>query len=543
MTRPGSCNVLLVYPRFSPHSFWNYQATCEVVGARYSAAPLGLITVAALLPSDWTPRLVNRNTEELDPVDLDWADLVMTGGMLPQQLDTMRVIELAHARGLPVVVGGPDVTSSPGVYAEADFRVVGEAEEIMAEFVAAWRGGARRGEFTARGFPDIRESPVPRFDLLKLNHYMHVGIQLSRGCPFTCEFCNVIELNGRIPRVKTSAQMVRELDALYALGYRGHVDLVDDNLIGDRKVIKPRLADLAAWLETHHHPFEFSTEASINVADDDELLALMKRANFFAIFVGIETPDTDTLVGTSKRQNTKRSISDSIRKIYQAGIFVNAGFIIGFDGEKDRVAEAMIACIEDAAIPVCMVGLLYALPNTRLSTRLTSEGRLHAESDRPSHDGLSDQCSSGLNFTTLRPRREMLEDYRAVLQSIYEPNAFFGRVRRMAHELDLAEHKLRRPLRSLLRDLRSFGRIGWRSGLRDRRVRGPFWGAVVDCLRHNPRAVRVVVSAAALYLHLRPFAALTDARMAARIDAITEAGTEAGLPEACPAVVGSSAAC
>jgi radical SAM superfamily enzyme YgiQ (UPF0313 family) len=526
-TRPP--RVLMVYPRFTPNSFWNYQATCEVVGARYSAAPLGLITVAALLPRDWPVRLINRNTEELSAVDLEWADLIMTGGMLPQQLDAMRVITIANAHGKPVVVGGPDVTSSPHVYDLADFRVVGEAEGIINDFVSAWRGGATCGSFVAKDFPDVKKSPVPRFDLLKLDHYMHVGIQLSRGCPFTCEFCNVIELNGQTPRIKTEEQMISELEALYALGYRGHVDFVDDNLIGNRKAVKPLLARLADWLEAHDHPFEFSTEASINIAEDDELLILMKRANFFAIFVGIETPDAATLVSTSKRQNVRRDIVESVRKIYRAGMFVNAGFIIGFDGEKTRVAEAMIQCIEDAAIPICMVGLLYALPNTQLSRRLIAEGRLHAESDRPRGETDADQCTSGLNYTTIRPRLEMIEDYRTVLQRIYEPGAFFARVGRLVRQLDLTEHKINRPLSSLRKDVRALGRITWRSGILDREVLGPFWRALGDCILHNPRAARVVFSLAALYLHLRPFARLIDTRLGERIDSVDNTGVEVGF--------------
>jgi radical SAM superfamily enzyme YgiQ (UPF0313 family) len=525
----------MVYPRFTPNSFWNYQATCEVVGARYSAAPLGLITVAALLPRDWQVRLINRNTEELSAVDLDWADLIMTGGMLPQQLDAMRVITIANAHGKPVVVGGPDVTSSPHVYDLADFRVVGEAEGIIDGFVSAWRAGATCGSFVAKEFPDIRKSPVPRFDLLKLDHYMHVGVQLSRGCPFTCEFCNVIELNGRTPRIKTEEQMISELGALHALGYRGHVDFVDDNLIGNRKAVKPLLARLADWLEEHDHPFEFSTEASINIAEDDELLLLMKRANFFAIFIGIETPDAATLVSTSKRQNVRRDIVESVRKIYRAGMFVNAGFIIGFDGEKARVAEAMIQCIEDAAIPICMVGLLYALPNTQLSRRLLAEGRLHAESDRPRGEIDADQCTSGLNYTTIRPRLEMIEDYRTVLRRIYEPGAFFARVSRLVRELDLTEHKINRPFSSLRRDVRALGRITWRSGILDREVLGPFWRALGDCILHNPRAARVVFSLAALYLHLRPFARLIDTRLGERIDSVDNTGVEVGFSALGPA--------
>ncbi|MFB3910069.1 MAG: B12-binding domain-containing radical SAM protein [Candidatus Eisenbacteria bacterium] len=531
----------MVYPRFSPHSFWNYQATCEVVGARYSAAPLGLITVAALLPGDWQIRLVNRNTEEIEAPDLAWADLVMTGGMLPQQLDALRVVAIAHAHGVPVAVGGPDVTASPHVYEQAEFRVLGEAEEVIDDFICAWRAGMERGEFAARQFPDIRKSPVPRFDLLKLDHYMHVGVQISRGCPFTCEFCNVIELNGRTPRVKTEDQMIAELEALYALGYRGHVDFVDDNLIGNRKAVKPLLRRLAGWLEERRYPFEFSTEASINIAEDDELLALMKRANFFAIFVGIETPDAATLVSTGKRQNVRRDIVQSIRTIYRAGIFVNAGFIIGFDGETGPVAEEMIHCIEEAAIPVCMVGLLYALPNTRLFRRLHAEGRLHAESDRPRGEEDSDQCTSGLNYTTIRPRREMIEDYRTVLKRIYEPRAFFARVSRLARQLDLREHKIRRPLSSLPRDLRSFGRITWRVGILDRDAMGAFWRALGDCLVHNPRAARVVFSQAALYLHLRPFAALLDARLVRRMDAPGTTEVAADFPARAPAIADGAA--
>ena len=228
------CNVLMVFPRFNANSFWNYKATCEMVGARYPAAPLGLITVASLLPESWDIKLVNRNTEDLSEADIVWADIIMTGGMLPQQWDTLAIIDMAHARGKPVVVGGPGVTSTPEAYAAADFRVLGEAEGIIDVFVAAWRAGERSGTFEAAKFKaDVSRSPVPRFDLLRFREYLHVGVQFSRGCPFTCEFCDIIELYGRVPRTKTAEQVIAELERLYALGYRGHVDFVDDNLIGN----------------------------------------------------------------------------------------------------------------------------------------------------------------------------------------------------------------------------------------------------------------------------------------------------------------------
>jgi len=528
--RPASSNVLMIFPRFTPHSFWNYQATCDVVGKRYSAAPLGLITVAALLPREWNIRLIDRNIEDFSAADIEWADIVMTGGMLPQQPDIMNLIEAAHAQGKPIVVGGPAVTSSPRVYDDADFKVIGEAEEVMDDFVAAWRSGATKGEFEAKDFPDMALSPVPRFDLMKLEYYMHVGMQLSRGCPFTCEFCDIIELYGRKPRFKSSGQMLGELEALRDLGYRGHVDFVDDNLIGNKKLVKPLLADLATWNEKNNYPFEFTTEASINLAEDDELLNLMKRANFFAVFVGIESPDKDTLVSTKKLQNTRRNISESIQKIYSAGIFVNAGFILGFDAEKGGVADGMVDCIEDSAIPVAMVGLLYALPNTALSRRLEAEGRLHAGSDRPDGVKDADQCTSGLNFTTLRPRHEILEDYRRVLRKIYEPRAFFERVGRMAQQLDVTERRLTRPFRNTLRDIRSAGRIVWRSGVLARETRGPFWRAVGHCLQQNPRAARVVFSQAALFLHYGPYSRYLVDKLGEQIETLASETGETARP-------------
>jgi radical SAM superfamily enzyme YgiQ (UPF0313 family) len=475
------------------------------MGAEYPAPPLGLITVAALLPAHWEVRLVDRNIgEELTDADLGWADLVMTGGMLPQRLDALAVMERARAAGKPVAVGGPDATCAPDAYARADFRVLGEAEELVAKLVKEWEGGARAGLFVASRLPDLATSPVPRFDLLKFDRYLHVGVQFSRGCPFMCEFCNVIELNGRVPRSKSPQQMVAELEALRALGYRGHVDVVDDNLIGNRKAVKPFLRELARWNAARKRPFEFTTEASLDLADDEELLSLMARANFFAIFVGIETPDPVALAAAKKKQNVRSDIVESVHRIHRAGIFVNAGFIVGFDAERGSVADAMVECIESTSIPVCMVGLLFALPGTKLTERLRAEGRLHEVEGYESAD--ADQCTSGLNFATLRPRGEILRDYRTVLERIYAPAAYFGRARRVGRELDRRHHGIRPPLRNVWRDVRAFGGMVWRMGVRDRRLRTEFWRTVSDCLVHNPASLKIVLSFAALYLHLGPYA-------------------------------------
>jgi radical SAM superfamily enzyme YgiQ (UPF0313 family) len=513
----SSCNVLLVAPRFSGRSFWNFEAACEVYGARFPAPPLGLITVAALLPSPWQCRLVNRNTEELRESDLDWADLVMTGGMLPQQPDTLRVIELAHQHGKPVVVGGPDATSSPEAYKTADFQVLGEAESIIGAFIAAWESGARQGVFEAEKFTtDITQTPIPRFDLLKRSQYTYFGVQFARGCPFNCEFCDIIELYGRMPRVKTADQMLAELEALYASGYRGHLDFVDDNFIGNKKAVKAFLPHLIAWQKARGYPFEFSTEASINIADDDALLALMREANFFTIFVGIESPDTDTLVSMQKKQNTRRSLVDCVHKIYRAGMFVNAGFIVGFDSEKGSVADAMIDCIEATAIPFCMVGLLYALPNTQLTRRLAREGRLFPPENilrLAGKDAVGDQCTAGINFETARPRRDILLDYRTVLACIYRPAAYYERVRTVARLLDRpaldrsASNDAPPPRFFAIpkRDLVLLWRLVSRIALRQPGALWPFCKVVFECLRKNPRAIDYVGILAAFYLHLKPF--------------------------------------
>ena len=508
----SSCNVLLVAPGYDGSTFWSVRA-----GDRVATIPLGLITVAALLPPDWTCRLVDCRVEALTDADIDWADVVMTGGMLPQRESTLAVVRRAQARGRPTVIGGPDATSSPEAYAASDFRVLGEVETILADWVAAWRGGARNGLFKAVPFAvSMADSPIPRFDLLNSSAYLYFGVQFSRGCPFTCEFCDIIELFGRVPRTKSIEQVLGELDALYAMGYRGQVDFVDDNLIGNKKALRLLLPRLIAWQEERGYPFHLSTEASLNLADDDALLALMRRANFFMVFVGIETPDEATLVQTQKKQNTRRSIAQSIHKLYAAGMYVTAGFILGFDSEKGSVAEGMIDCIEQSDIPVNMIGLLYALPDTQLSRRLEREGRLVDMADRLSvGDGaVADQSGWGLNFRTSRPRRDILADHRTVLARTFAPAAFFGRVRRMARRLDcfippsppvqalVARSGLRGVKRS---ELALVARMCWTVATRHGAFAFEWFRTLIDCVLHNPKALRVVFTVSGMYLHMRPF--------------------------------------
>jgi radical SAM superfamily enzyme YgiQ (UPF0313 family) len=498
-------NVLMIYPRFNPKSFWGYEGACELLGARYPATPLGMITVAALLPRSWNVRLVNRNTQELRQEDVAWADMVMTGGMLAQQFDTLKIIELAHGAGKPVVVGGPDVTSSPQVYASADIRVRGEAEGILDDFIAAWRQGVRSGDFIAPKFQaDVTASPIPRFDLLNFKDYMFVGVQFSRGCPFTCEFCDIIELYGRVPRTKTPEQVLAELDTLYALGYRGHLDFVDDNLIGNKKAVKAFLPHLIEWQKKHNFPYQLSTEASLNLSDDPQLLQMMKEANFFVVFVGIESPDPETLIHTQKKQNTRRSIPDSVRRIHHYGISAIAGFVIGFDTEKPGAADAMVDCIEESAVPVAMVSLLYALPNTQLTRRLAKEGRLHENNGVDLSGGAGDACLAGLNFDTLRPRQEVLKQQADVLARSYDPKAYFGRVRRMILSLDRLKLGTWIGLRDSLREIDRFFKIMWHITLYRPEMRWHVWALVFETLVRNPGVIRDVMVATVFYIYLGP---------------------------------------
>ncbi len=315
---------LLIQPAFALTNYWNFVESARAIGAKATAPPLGLLTVAALLPQHWSFTLCDLNVRELDEQAWKEADVICTGGMLPQQPGILALVRRAQAEGKYVVVGGPDPMSQPHVYAEADAVVVGEGEVGIPLWLESWRAGKPCGVFQTEEKPDVTKVPVPRFDLVSFDDYLHVGIQSSRGCPYNCEFCDIIELFGRRPRVKKPEQFIAELDRLYELGYRGWVDLTDDNFIGNRKLIKPILVALKEWGRKRNYPFVFSTEASINLADDDELMELMRDVQFRYVFLGIESPDEETLVHTQKRINTVQPIIDRLRKLYANGISVAA---------------------------------------------------------------------------------------------------------------------------------------------------------------------------------------------------------------------------
>lgn len=527
------CNVLLVSPKYPLDTFWNNKAICRLSRAHHTAIPLGLLTVAALLPPGWTCRMVDRNVRDVTEADLAWADLIMTGGMNVQRLDCLDFITWAQARGKVVAVGGPDVTSEPDFYGHADFIVLGEAEVIIQEFIAAWEAGQRRGTFKAEKFKvDVARSPVPRFDLVRRTDYLYFAVQFSRGCPFNCEFCDIIELYGRNPRVKSPEQMIGELDALYRAGYRGHVDFVDDNFIGNKRAVKRFLPYLIAWQEERDYPFMFSTEASVNLADDDELLELMRQARFFVVFVGIESPNGDTLVAMQKKQNARRNLAKSVHKIYHAGMFVIAGFIVGFDAERGSIAEEMVQCIEDSAIAICMVGLLTALANTQLTARLKQEGRMFPPAwlmQKVHERRGGDQCTLGLNFETLRPRRDVLADYKRVVDEIYSPRAYFGRLSRAGRHLRCFGPPLKPGAERVpqfagiaLRDWAALMRLMSAVLLKQPLLLRYYFKALDICRRENPGALGAVAIMCAFYLHLRPFSRMVSASIARQVNDIDE---------------------
>jgi len=491
---------LIVQTEFSALSFWNYVDVCKIAGAKYPAAPLGLLTVAALLPQQWELKLVDANVEPLVSEHFEWADIVCIGGMLPQQQSMIALIDKVHRYGCPVVVGGPDPSSQPHLYQSADYLVQGEGEITIPLFIEDLKNSCGSGEYKSAEMADMTKAVVPRFDLIRFQDYVHVGIQYSRGCPFNCEFCDIIELYGRKSRTKTPEHVIKELQTLFDLGYRGHVDFVDDNFIGNKKNVKKVLPVIREWSEKNKFPYFFSTESSINLADDENLLQMMKDLDFRFVFIGIETPDDEVLKLTNKKININRSMVNAVNKIYSYGMVVNAGFIIGFDTENDHTAEKMIQCIQDAGICMSMVGKLYALPGTQLTRRLEREGRLFKNGSTLSDTKAElDQTTSGLNFITSRSRLDVLKDYKYIIEHIYNPVNYYKRVMYTSLHLKPVD-KYRPGILRLLKNLKIFTKICIKVGL-NRTTGWLYWKALLTVISKNPKAIEATVNLSAMFIH------------------------------------------
>jgi radical SAM superfamily enzyme YgiQ (UPF0313 family) len=414
-------NALLIYPEF-PETFWSFKHALKFLGKRAAQPPLGLMTVAALLPATWNKRLVDTNVERLRDRDLAWADVVLLSGMHIQRESLLTIIELCRARGLRTVVGGPIASSLSAAELKADHVVIGEAESLIGDLARDLEQGIAKAVYQAAVRPAMETSPLPDFSLIKMHRYSTMAVQYSRGCPFNCEFCDIIEIYGRRPRTKAIAQVLAELDQLRAAGWREAVFIVDDNFIGNKARAKDLCVALAKWRSQYKISFDFNTEASLNLADDPELMQLMKDAGFVSVFLGIETPDEPGLVASNKLQNTRRSLLNSVATIQSYGMQVMGGFILGFDTDREDIFDRMVEFIQKSGIPIAMVGLLQAMPGTQLFRRLWREGRIL-------DSGEGDNTNIQLNFLPHMDMQQLVDGYRTVLKKIYGCEAYYERVK------------------------------------------------------------------------------------------------------------------
>lgn len=414
-------NALLIYPEF-PDTFWSFKHALKFLGKRAAQPPLGLMTVAALLPRAWDKRLVDTNVELLRDRDLAWADVVLLSGMHIQRESLLAIVERCRTHGLRTVVGGPIASSVPASQLKADHVVIGEAESLIGPLALDLEQGTAKPIYQAAERPEMRTSPLPDLSLIKMRRYSTMAVQYSRGCPFNCEFCDIIEIYGRRPRTKTVAQVLAELDQLRAAGWREAVFIVDDNFIGNKARARELCVALAEWRSQYKTSFDFNTEASLNLADDPELMQLMKDAGFVSVFLGIETPDESGLIASNKLQNTRRSLLESVATIQSYGMQVMGGFILGFDTDREDIFDRMVEFIQRSGIPIAMVGLLQAMPGTQLFRRLWREGRILDA-------GHGDNTDDKLNFLPNMDPTRLVEGYRSVLKRIYSCEAYYERVK------------------------------------------------------------------------------------------------------------------
>ena len=474
--------ALLVYAQF-PKTYWGIEYGLRIAGKRASLPPLGLVTMAAVLPSAWQLRLVDMNVQSLDDEALQWADVVLVGGMHIQGDSMREVIRRAHALGKRAVVGGPGPTTAPETFPEADAIFGGEVEGREAELLAlieaqrpaahAPAGEQRRVDLDKSARPDVKRSPVPRYELLRMQEYTSMSVQYSRGCPFTCEFCDIIEIFGRLPRMKTPAQVLGELDRLYELGWRGSVFVVDDNFIGNLREVRKLLPELTAWQRARGMPYELYTEASVNLAKETEVVAQMVTAGFSSVFLGIETPSGVSLAAAKKRQNLKLDLVDAVDMLTRAGLEVMGGFIVGFDTDDVGAFEIQREFLADAPIPLAMIGMLTALPGTALWRRLGAEGRLRT--------GFMGDAFGRPNFVTAMDEETLLSGYAALMRELYSVE---GYLRRCMAYLE------RTPVRASSPRLRAgweriLLRSVWHLGVKSPRRR-IFWALLTKVLRRSP---------------------------------------------------------
>ncbi len=487
----GIVKILLLYPEF-PDTFWSFKHALKFIRKKAALPPLGLLTFAAMLPPAWEKKLVDTNVRALRDRDLAWADVVCISAMIAQQGSATGLIARCRAAGKTIIAGGPLFTSSHAEFPDVDHFVLNEAEETLPEFLRDFAAGCARRVYATDTFADLSQTPVPLWELAELSRYGSMSLQFSRGCPFDCEFCDVTAKFGHRPRLKSAAQVTAELDRLWAAGWRGSVFFVDDNLIGNKRVLKTELLPaLIAWQRGRRRGLPFYTEASINLADDAELMRLMSQAGFDTVFIGIETPDATSLAECNKRQNQRRDMVADVKKIQRAGLQVQGGFIVGFDSDLASIFQRQVDFIQQSGIVTAMVGLLNALPDTKLHARLKREGRLSGQTTGNNVDGT-------LNFLSRMPAAQLVEGYKSILRRIYAPRPYYQRVRTFLREY-------RRP--------RITESLNWRHGLALAysglrlgvigRERFQYWRLLSWTLFHRPMQMPLAVTLAIYGHHFR----------------------------------------
>ena len=413
--------ILLVYPEH-PNTFWGFKHALKFISKKAGYPPLGLLTVAAMLPEHWEKRLIDLNAGKLRDSDLRWADYVFISAMSIQSVSVRETALRCRAAGVKTIGGGPLFTSDWERFPEIDHMVLGEAETVISELVHDIEKNELKRLYEAKGWADLKDTPVPDWSLIRMGDYASMNLQYSRGCPFNCEFCDIINLYGRVPRTKSADQIIGELEALYKRGWRGGVFFVDDNFIGNTKKLKEEILPvMSQWMKDRGYPFAFTTEASINLADDDELMALMVDAGFCSVFLGIETPDENSLAECNKVQNKNRDMISCIKKIQRAGMQVQGGFIVGFDSDSPTIFERLIQFIQESGIIVAMVGLLNAPKGTRLYQRLEKENRIVK-------DMSGDNTDYSMNFIPKMNYKDLMAGYRTIISTIYNPEHYYKRV-------------------------------------------------------------------------------------------------------------------
>ena len=485
--------ILLVYPQY-PDTFWSFRHALKIASKKASFPPLGLLTVAAMLPTEWEKKLVDMNATTLIDKDIKWADYVFISAMVVQKESVKEVIARCKRLNAKTVAGGPLFTTGYKEFDGIDHFVLNEAEVTLSPFLEDLKKGRAKPVYTSNERPDISKTPVPLWSLINMKKYSSMNMQYSRGCPFNCEFCDIIILNGHKPRTKSKDQMLGELEALYSHGWRGGVFVVDDNFIGNKRKLKAEiLPGIIEWRKTKRFPFVLNTEASINLADDERLMRLMVEAGFNTVFVGIETPNEDSLAECSKSQNQGRDLVASVKKIQNHGLEVQGGFIVGFDSDPLSIFKSQINFIQRSGIVTAMVGLLNAPRGTRLYQRLKQEKRL-----LKGFSGDNTDCT--LNFIPKMNYEALINGYKHILSTIYSPKHYYERVKAFLKEYKPQKRKGASQLQFY--HIKAFVRSMWFLGIRER-GRRYYWKLFASTLIRYPKFFPLSISLAIYGYHFR----------------------------------------